>query len=203
MVESKKMIFMVFLMLFIGCHGIGAQDETPDSSLAEVFSPLDGTWKGIFYIYQLPEGQATKRSIPKDLTMDYFNSLPLKLIDSVRVTQKYTSTTPYYQTVLIEDRYYDDSGKEKIIQSSGINKVEGKSLVCIVNKPDETVIHEGRLPAPNTIVWERMEKSPLKIEYFKETVYQNTYDIIGYGFYGQDNPKQNPQTWFRSSYIKQ
>ncbi len=203
MVESKLLFYLSILIISFSCQGIDAQDDHPDPNLADVYKPLDGTWKGKFYIYELPEAQDQKRSIPKKLTLEYFYSLPLQVVDSVTVTQKYASSSPYYQTVVIEDSYYDEAGNEKIIQSKGVNKVKGKSLLCIVNKPDETVIHQGTLPSPNTIIWQRKEKAPLKIEYFKETVRSNTYDIIGYGYYGEENPRKNPKTWFKSQYVKQ
>ena len=105
-------------------------------------------------------------------------------VDSVQVTQKYTSVSPYEQKVHIQDVYRDAEGLLQTISSEGINKVEGKKLLCIVNKPEETVRHKGSLPAPHTIIWQRNETNPLKIEYFKETVQDSTYEIIGYGYYG-------------------
>ena len=118
----------------------------------------------------------------------------------LEVEQIYKSTSPYLQEVSITDTYTDENGETKVVKSSGVNKVENGRLWCIVNKPDETIKHVGRTEGTNTIIWQRDIRSPLKIEYFKETVEPNTYSIIGWGYYGDDDPTKSPRTWFKSVY---
>ena len=191
---------VTLLSLWVSCS---SQEGEPDPSLAHVFQPLDGEWEGVFYIFEWPDAQKQSKNIPSDLYPSFFNKLNLKLVDSVQVTQKYSSESPYLQKVYIQDVYRDGQGLLQTITSEGLNKVVGKQLWCIVYKPDETVRHHGSLPASNTIIWQRNESNPLKVEYFKETVQDSTYSIIGYGYYGDDNPKKNPKTWFKSRYIRQ
>ncbi|MCZ6693688.1 MAG: hypothetical protein O6939_07270, partial [Bacteroidetes bacterium] len=68
--------------------------------------------------------------------------------------------------------------------------------------PDEVVRHKGTLLDASTILWERSETEPLKIEFFKETVEKNQYEIVGWGYYEGDNPDLTPQTWFYGLYHK-
>ncbi|MBX2842242.1 MAG: hypothetical protein KTR26_10745 [Flammeovirgaceae bacterium] len=78
--------------------------------------------------------------------------------------------------------------------------MENGKLICVVNKLNEQVIHQGSLDGKHTIIWSRNLTNPLKIEYFRETVYADSYSIIGWGYYGNDNPKLSPKTWFRGQY---
>ena len=119
----------------------------------------------------------------------------------VEVEQTYRSETPYFQRVLITDTYRDGSGQTQRVESRGVNKVQNGKLWCVVRKPDETVIHNGSLVNKNTIIWQRDLRNPLKIEYFRETVKQDEYSIIGWGYYGDDNPEKSPKYWFRASFI--
>ncbi|NJK83820.1 MAG: hypothetical protein HC912_08415 [Saprospiraceae bacterium] len=52
-----------------------------------------------------------------------------------------------------------------------------------MRKPEETIIHEGSLENEHTIIWQRDNKNPQKIEYFRETILEDVYEIIGYGYY--------------------
>lgn len=64
------------------------------------------------------------------------------------------------------------------------------------------MIHDGEYLGNNTIVWQRSITNPLKIEYFKETVNDGHYKIIGWGYYGNDNPELTPRIWFYADYLK-
>jgi hypothetical protein len=101
----------------------------------------------------------------------------------------------------IIDTYTTKDGTIKKVKSTAINKVENGKLKCIVTKPKETVIHQGEYLGNNTIIWHRNIKDPLRIEYFKETVDSLYYKIIGWGYYGKDDPKLTPHTWFYGDYV--
>ena len=73
-------------------------------------------------------------------------------------------------------------------------------LICSVSRPDEKVVHPGSMDGKNTIIWQRHQNNPLKMEYFRETIIGDRYNIIGWGFYGEDNPNKNPRYWFYASY---
>ena len=80
--------------------------------------------------------------------------------------------------------------------------MDGK-LLCVVIKPDDTVIHDGYLENENTIIWQRQEKSPQKVEYFRETVDKEFYEIVGWGYYDGDNLDLSPTFWFHGKYERQ
>jgi len=169
-----------------------------DSSYAGVFLPLDGIWVGRFEIYEDSEGQ---RDLPKN------SSIPLdtnyikkqKLINSLDVRQQYVSKTPFYQQVSITDTYVNDRDTT-VVMSRGVNKIEGGQLWCVVEKPSEKIVHLGKFDPPNTIIWYRNETAPLKKEFFSETVNDENYTIVGYGYYGEDDPERMPKTWFIGRY---
>jgi len=71
---------------------------------------------------------------------------------------------------------------------------------CIVKKPDEVIVHHGRTEGEATIIWERNETGPQKIEFFRETVRDSLYEIVGWGYYGDDNPNLAPRFWFLGTY---
>ncbi|MCI5082468.1 MAG: hypothetical protein MRY78_12285, partial [Saprospiraceae bacterium] len=136
-----------------------------DTAYANVYRPLDGIWKGQFEIY-LDTARATKdERLLYNLTKVRMDSMPLLLSNTIEVTQVYRSLSPYFQTVEITD-YYPE--KDESISSKGVNKVQDGEMWCVVRKPDETVIHEGSTDGPETIIWQRSEKTPQKIEYFRE-----------------------------------
>jgi hypothetical protein len=171
-----------------------------DKRYADVFRMLDGRWHGRFEIL-IDENQSYPELVqPRDFDATIFERLSLKEEMIVEVEQIYTSETPYFQRVLIKDTYRDGSGQVRSIESRGVNKIQNGQLWCVVRKPDETVIHSGSLVDNHTIIWQRDLRDPLRIEYFRETVEQNEYAIIGWGYYGDDDPGKSPKYWFRASY---
>jgi hypothetical protein len=169
-----------------------------DHKYADVFKPLDGTWKGKFEIYE-DEARAKKgKRDLKKLTINDIQKSNLKLINTIDVKQIYTSESPFFQRVTITD-FYPSSGKEAT--SSGVNKIQDGVMWCVVKKPEELVIHQGLTEGTTTIIWysENEEKS----EYFRETVSPQFYEIIGWGYYGNDNRNMTPQLWFYGKYEKQ
>ncbi|MEO1053942.1 MAG: hypothetical protein AAFX87_25115 [Bacteroidota bacterium] len=174
--------------------------EALQQQYADVFKPLDGVWRGQFYVYSDPNGQTSAESAqPKNIDLSTLVSLNLKNQFVIDVEQRYTSDNPWYQRVEIKDTYLKD-GQEQVVKSSGVNKVEEGKLLCIVNKPDDQIIHSGAWDGKNTITWERDIREPLKIEFFSETVTDSAYTIVGWGYYGTDNPELNPKTWFFGDY---
>ncbi|RMH16092.1 MAG: hypothetical protein D6698_10185, partial [Gammaproteobacteria bacterium] len=122
---------------------------------------------------------------------------PLERVDSLWVRQRYHSESPFFQRVEIEDHY---PAKGRTVRSRGVNKVQEGKLWCVVQKPDETVVHRGALLDGKTIVWSRAEEHPLKVERFRETVDSNRYTIIGWGYHEGDDPTRMPRWWFRGRY---
>jgi len=172
----------------------------PDEKYANVFKLLDGEWEGSFYIYIDPKGQLEGDAEPKLGSSFDLENTGLKLIEVIKVKQSYHSISPYYQKVKITDLLTTDEGEKEIVESYGVNKIEGGKMWCIVQKPNELVIHEGETDDPNTIIWRRKVKFPLKVEYFRETVSDNRYTILGWGYYGGDNLNLAPRTWFKGDY---
>jgi hypothetical protein len=119
------------------------------------------------------------------------------LRDSLLVLQHYVSESPYFQRVIIQDSF-PTTGKS--INSQGYNKVEDGALLCVVRKPDETVVHQGILEEPHTIVWRRKLDAPFKEEYFRETVRGDVYEIVGWGYYGDVDTTLSPPLWFHGRY---
>ena len=175
----------------------------PDSALASAFAPWDGHWKGEFVIYSHPEGQQTAPVQPQITSLEELLAQGVTEQSRISVEQFYESESPFYQRVKIIDTYTDSEGNPKQVTSTGYNAVQGKELVCVVNKPDEQVIHKGEYPQDSLLIWSRSLTDPLKIEYFYEKVEGNTYSIIGWGYYGNDNPDLAPKTWFSAAYVKQ
>lgn len=176
---------------------------TPDSSLAGVFTPWDGHWRGTFTVYTHEAGQTDAPAQPEIRSKAALDSMPLRVSSQIQVEQIYTSESPFYQRVRILDTYPDEDGQPKTVESTGYNTVRGDTLICVVNKPEEQVIHQGRIPADSTIIWARELRNPLKIEYFYESVEGDTYSIVGWGYYGQDDPQKAPKTWFYAAYQRQ
>lgn len=185
-------------------HPLALQrDEIPPDQLAEVFKPLDGTWKGKFTVYSDQNGQNKGNSQPKIEDKTYLDKLDLKIEAVIDVTQVYTSDSPTYQRVHITDVYTDANGNRQEVKSEGYNAVENGKLICVVNKPDEKVVHDGIAYPGQIIVWGRNESNPTKVEYFFEKVEANTYSILGWGYYGNDDPELSPKTWFYGAYKRQ
>lgn len=171
-----------------------------DEQYANAFKMLDGTWKGIFTIYEDSNPEKRGSIELEKLSKDLLDKRALKIVDEIEVVQKYTSESPYFQKVDIID-YYPKT--KKSVKSYGVNKVENGQMWCVVKKPTETIIHQGKLEDKRTIIWSSSEESPLKVEYFYETVNEAMYEIIGYGYYSGDDITLNPKLWFYAAYEKQ
>ncbi len=172
-----------------------------DRPLANVYKPLDGTWKGTFLVKEdaNPKPINTVGNLKSPKTMRLFIEAS-KTVNTINVTQVYESESPYFQRVSITDNY-PDTGKTE--QSVGVNKVQNGKMWCVVHKPNDTVIHEGSIPNKTTIIWQSSQKSPLKVEYFYEIVTDAYYEIIGYGYYNNDDINLSPKLWFYGKYKRQ
>ncbi len=194
-----------FLVTVLSCESQIAVDDlsrapvfaAEDKLFADVFKPLDGVWHGTFTVYTDVRGQIDENVRPEQFAAGLFDSLPLGDELEIAVRQEYVSESPYFQRVKIRDEYRDGNGTLRIVESHGVNKVQDGKMWCVVKKPDETVIHSGSLEGIDTIIWQRNLHSPLKIEYFRETVITNEYTIIGWGYYGDDDPDLSPRRWFK------
>ncbi len=190
-------IILMILIAVVGCKDQDPFQPGPvteaDRPFADVFKPWDGTWKGIFYIYE-DTAYASRPSSPTD-----FSSWTDKIArDSVKVTQTYRSESPFFQRVTITDHYAD-----RTEESIGVNKVDGGKLRCIVKKPNEVIVHRGQRIGLATVVWSRDERNPLRKEYFLEAATDSTYTIRGWGYYGHDDVNLGPRMWFKARYIKE
>ncbi len=210
MSRDACLLIALSLLVSVGC-GNQRQDkieeiEKPpkvssrDRKFAGVFRDLDGLWRGKFYVYADTRGQISGPSQPTEIDEETLQRLPLRLETAIDVEQRYRSETPYFQRVTIRDTYRSPDGRSRTVESHGVNKVQNGRLWCVIVKPDETVVHRGTVPAPHTIVWRRKVREPLKVEYFKETVLQDTYTIVGWGYYGKDRVSLSPRTWFLGKY---
>jgi hypothetical protein len=204
-----------FLMLFLllnNCQSESPKIATfiepsnvfqPADGYGGVYSALDGTWSGKFKIFEDQEVPKKEDEQLTNLSLSQLKKPSLKLIQTIDVQQIYTSESPFLQRVRIIDRYVDSNGEEKVVESEGINTVEDEQLICMVNKPDEIVRHRGSLVGEYTIIWQRNEQNPQKIEYFQEEVKDKVYEIIGYGYYEGDDTKRMPRLWFYGRYERQ
>ena len=171
-----------------------------DQKYANVYQALDGHWKGTFYIYIDTALSEQNPDLLYDISKKSLQRPSLKLSNSIEVTQVYASENPYFQKVTITDFY---PSKKETITSTGVNKVQNGKMWCVVHKPDETIIHEGSLDNSETIIWQRDEQNPQRKEYFRETVLDSTYTIIGWGYYEGDDPQKMPKYWFYGNYKRQ
>lgn len=167
-----------------------------DSAFAHVYDPLNGLWQGDFEIYQNDNDEPRDNNILYNPTTAIITRANVNSVRVVNVKQRYESVTPYFQKVEIIDRYFDGS---KAV-STGVNKVQDGKMWCVVNKPEETVIHHGRMEGPHTIVWQRSEQDPLRVEYFRETVEGDRYTILGWGYYEGDDTTRMPRYWYYGQY---
>lgn len=201
------LFFSLLVLLSVSCK---SQDEInnivdvpavvdADHSFADVYKPLDGTWKGTFLVKQDQHPDKRPDNMQEvAVMMKYIEQA--KTVNTIQVTQTYTSESPYFQRVAITD-YYPDSGKTE--ESVGVNKVQNGEMWCVVHKPNDVVIHEGSTPNDETIIWQSSQQSPLKVEYFYETVTPQSYEIVGYGYYGNDDTAKSPKLWFYGKYMRQ
>ncbi|MGY6649626.1 hypothetical protein [Wenyingzhuangia sp. IMCC45574] len=198
-----KLFYFLFFSLFIliSCKGKSQAKETSkDNKYANVFKPLDGTWKGEFVIYEDTSRVQVSGIDLEHISIQNIRKSSLVEVGRIQVKQVYTSESPYYQKVTITD-YYPKENKTEI--STGVNKVEDGEMWCVVNKPNEKVVHFGITEGEKTIIWRRKEQNPQKIEFFKEKVSKNTYSILGYGYYQGDDIKLTPRLWFFGEYKRQ
>ena len=201
------LFFSLLVLLSVSCK---SQDEInnivdvpavvdADHPFADVYKPLDGTWKGTFLVKQDQHPDKRPDNMQEvAVMMKYIEQA--KTVNTIQVTQTYTSESPYFQRVAITD-YYPDSGKTE--ESVGVNKVQNGEMWCVVHKPNDVVIHEGSTPNDETIIWQSSQQSPLKVEYFYETVTPQSYEIVGYGYYGNDDTAKSPKLWFYGKYMRQ
>ncbi|MFQ5652729.1 MAG: hypothetical protein ACE5IY_22580 [bacterium] len=208
--RSSIAFLLVLTLNITGCrHCVQIEDISAapaviaaDTVFANVFTPLDGKWRGKFTVYVDERGQVVGTPQPRDIDEQFFRSLPLKVDLVVEVEQEYKSESPYFQRVTIRDAYVDQEGERTVSESRGVNKIQDGKMWCVVEKADETVIHAGELQGKRTIVWHRHLVDPLKLEYFKETVLETSYRILGWGYYGDDDPELSPRYWFEATYTR-
>jgi len=176
--------------------------EPADKPYVGVYAPLDGRWKGVFRTYRDTARTArATRSLKGELTLEQiWSDSSIVFEDSLLVEQHYSSQTPYFQRVTIYD-YYPESGDT--VLSKGVNKVQNGEMWCVIKKPDETVIHEGDRLEGQVITWERKEGNPYTEEYFHEAVRDDTYEIVGWGYYGDVDTTLSPPLWFYGKYERQ
>jgi hypothetical protein len=174
-----------------------------EEKYAGVFKMLDGQWRGTFYIYEDPS-YMSRRGPDRQVQADFnLKQAGFMAVDSIAVYQSYRSESPYYQTVKIQDSYTSPNGEQKEVISLGVNKVQQGGLWCVLQKPDKKVVHSGQLLDKQTIIWSRQEQVPQRIEWFRETVTDSVYSIVGWGYYSGDDPQVGPPLWFTAKYIKQ
>lgn len=191
----------VLLLLLSGCASPVAIDDldraprptSADEQLADVYRALDGTWRGEFRMYVEPDGQPHGER-PTEFSAQLFARLDLT--GTIDVQQTYTSESPYFQRVEIVDSYPDGH----TVRSRGVNKVQDGKMWCVVRKPDDLVVHHGSTGGPHTIIWQRERVEPKAIEYFRETVEADAYQISGWGYYGADDPALAPRMYFDATY---
>ena len=202
-------LFQLCLLLFanislIQCQSTAIDDLTvipevteADKQFENAYKLLDGKWKGQFKIYTDSKRKKKAAIDLKNISLKNLDKKGLTLNSTIEVEQIYTSETPYFQRVVITD-FYPESGQKVV--AKGVNKVQNGQLLCVVIKPDDTVIHDGYLENENTIIWQREETSPQKVEYFRETVDAQFYEIIGWGYYSNDDRSLSPPFWFYGKY---
>ncbi|MCB0632530.1 MAG: hypothetical protein KDD15_22480 [Lewinella sp.] len=203
----KKYAYLIFLLGFMACGGpqIPVDDienepipSAEDQALANVFDPLNGLWMGNFEVYRDDNLEPRDNDILFNPSTTQLTRANVNSIRTVNVTQRYQSITPYFQKVVIVDRYFDGSQVESI----GVNKVQDGKMWCVMHKPEETVIHHGSTDGPNTIIWQRNEQNPQRIEYFRETVEKDRYTILGWGYYEGDDTTRMPRYWYYGLYTR-
>lgn len=198
---------LFFLAQFISCEAqievnniiTAPEVVAKDHPFADVYKPLDGTWKGTFLVKEDPKPVKRPDNMKDvDVMLSFIDRS--KTVNTIEVTQVYTSESPYFQRVSITD-YYPDSKKTE--HSKGVNKIQDGKMWCVVHKPNDVVIHEGSAPEDGLIIWQSEQTSPLKVEYFYESVSEKTYEIIGFGYYGNEDTAQSPKLWFYGNYERQ
>ena len=204
-IKYVGLISLVFTMVFCKSPDDVNYYESPpavtkaDRPFVSVYRPLDGKWRGAFYVLEDPAPGPASNMDLEHLSLSQVQNDRLETVETIEVEQEYISESPFFQRVHIRD-YYPESDKEEI--SIGVNKVQDGKMWCVVKKPDHTVTHEGSMRPPNTIIWQSSQDNPQKIEYFQEEVTSTHYEIIGYGYYDEDDTALSPRLWFYGKYEK-
>ncbi len=167
-----------------------------DKAYAGVYHMLDGRWRGTFRTYTRAAGQLDERPDRAFVEQKPWHGEGFEQTGSLEVEQRYESVTDYFQRVTIIDTYPDG----RVVESKGVNKIQDGTLYCVVDKPDDLVVHTGEVPGDDTIIWSRDRAEPLAVETFVETVKGETYTIIGWGMYEGDDPNRGPRLFFEATY---
>lgn len=202
MMKNVKKYFFLFSFLIAAILNSCGENNNKENNNANAFKPLDGTWSGEFIVYADTLGQQKGIAQPTNIDFDNIKKPSLKILSVIKAKHVYKSVSDYEQKGEILDIITKPDGTTDTIKSKATNLVENGNLKCFVYKPNETVIHDGEYLGNNTIVWKRSLSNPLKIEYFKETVKNGHYKIIGWGYYGKDDPNMTPRYWFYADYSK-
>lgn len=205
----KALTILITVLLFFGCNSRdpdiknNVAQANGEQKYADVFKPLDGQWQGEFKVYIDTLGQRAGLAQPKEIDFGSVKKPSLKLQSVIKAKHIYKSVDPFRQEGEITDIITRADGSEDTTKSSAINFVEDGKLKCVVHNSSETVIHDGEYLGNNTIVWHRKLNNPLKIEYFRESVVDDHYKIIGWGYYGNDDPNLTPRFWFYADYKRE
>lgn len=202
MMNIKKYFFLFSFLITAAILNSCGEKNNKETNYANVFKPLDGTWSGDFIVYVDTAGQQKGIAQPTNINFNNIKNPSLKKLSVIKSKHIYRSVSNYIQKGEIIDIIKKSDATTDTIISKAINFVENGKLKCIVTKPNETVIHDGEYLGNNTIVWHRNITKPKRIEYFKETVDSLHYKIIGWGYYGKDDPNMTPRYWFYADYIK-
>lgn len=203
--EMKRYLLLLWLLPLAACRQQVPVDDienvpipsAADSAFANVYQALDGNWSGDFEVFRDDSRGARDENLLSNPEPSALSRPNVHSIQVIRVRQRYESVTPFFQKVEIRDLYPEDG---HTVLSKGVNKVQDGRMWCVVHKPDETVIHQGRTDGPQTIIWQRQEENPQKIEYFRETVSADRYTIIGWGYYEGDDTSLMPPYWYYGVY---
>ena len=198
---NKKYFLLLSFLTAIILNKCG-ENNNKEIDYANVFKPLDGTWSGEFMVYIDTAGQQKGIAQPTNIDFNNIKNPSLKILSVIKAKHIYRSVSDYRQEGEILDIIKKSDRTTDTIISKAINLVENGNLKCFVYKPRETVIHDGEYLGNNTIVWKRSLSDPLRIEYFKETVHNGHYKIIGWGYYGNDDITLTPRYWFYADYSK-
>ncbi|MBX2842241.1 MAG: hypothetical protein KTR26_10740 [Flammeovirgaceae bacterium] len=91
---------LIFSILFLNCNSDKENNQKASlisvQEYKNVFKPLDGNWKGRFYVYADKRGQTKGAAQPNQ------KKLPLKEELAIEVEQTYISVSPYLQ----KDKYH-------------------------------------------------------------------------------------------------
>ncbi len=142
--------------------GVPSQDPPAAKPAYAVLAPLDGTWKGEFFVRR-PDGT---------------------LVQRLQVTQTYRKASDALQTCVMENRDGEKSWRETAENRIG----EDGALSCVVMKADGSVVtHRGRSEG-DQLFWSSVHgpEAPggLRVESFRERVAGDEYRIDGFGVYG-------------------